>query len=380
MSSSILIASYLGKDTWKRWCEQPGSPLSRLFVTGLLAAVAALILATFQMLERSVRERLENFGLDTLLVRQTVTPDSAAFFRRGEGADPFALLAADGRELHLRQLFARGRTEWSENNLLVFSYPPATMPALAGMLSRETPVICLSDALPKNTLVRVQIGRRSLLASVARPQSWLHALSSDDVLLVPQGWLPDEEASGWLDTTIFQRAPTAPPMDKIIAAVNAVSAMDQRFPRQIQSALPLMKELDRLKNSELQWQAILAAILGGAVALVYGAIAVLEFRQNLFIGALLRSFGAPAAFLYFRHWVENILLANLAAAAAIFAVGCLYPAIFQTLGFADFSGPAGNPCASGAVISIFLWINAGAFLSSLPVAAGLRQPVGEILS
>ena len=34
MKSSTLIASYLWKDTWKRWFEQPSSPLARLFVTG----------------------------------------------------------------------------------------------------------------------------------------------------------------------------------------------------------------------------------------------------------------------------------------------------------------------------------------------------------
>ena len=47
MKSSTLIASYLWKDTWKRWFEQPGSPVARLFVTGLLALVATVILVFF---------------------------------------------------------------------------------------------------------------------------------------------------------------------------------------------------------------------------------------------------------------------------------------------------------------------------------------------
>ena len=32
---------------------------------------------------------------------------------------------------------------------------------------------------------------------------------SEDVLLVPQGWLADEEQLGWLDTTVFQRGARA---------------------------------------------------------------------------------------------------------------------------------------------------------------------------
>lgn len=382
MKSSTLIASYLWKDTWKRWFEQPGSPLARLFVTGLLVAVATVILVAFQLLERSLRGRLERFGLDTLLVRYSVSSDSPGFSRQGDEPDPLALLAANGRKLRLRQLFVRGQTEWQQNNLLVFSYPPEALPMLAAMLSPETPVVCISDTLPKNALMRVQVGRRSLLAEVGRPQDWLRALSTDDILLVPQGWLADEEQLGWVDTTIFQRSPAAPPLERIIAAVNVLSTLEQRPPPQIQSALPLLRELDQLEARQLEWRSLLAAILGLAVALVYGAIAVLEFRQNLFVGALLRSFGAPASTLYFKHWLENILLVNLGALAAIFTVAMLHTSIFGTLGLpGEMSIPTGaNPYTSSAIASIFLWINIGALLSSLPVAAGLRQPVGKLLN
>ena len=100
------------------------------------------------------------------------------------------------------------------------------------------------------------------------------------------------------------------------------------------------------------------------------------------MSALLRSFGAPRQFLYWRHLVENILLANLAAIAAISAVAFLHATLFGTLGFPrsvlDFSG--GNPYASPVVLSILFWVNLGALLSSLPIAIGLRQPVGTILN
>ncbi|MDB6023542.1 MAG: hypothetical protein JWQ04_3399 [Pedosphaera sp.] len=382
MKSLTLIASYLWRDTWKRWCEQPGSPFARLFVTGLLVMVATVILVAFQMLERNLRDRLERFGLDTLLVRESVTPASPLYFPQGEGPDPLRLLAANGRKLRLRQLFVRGRTELQENDLLVFSYPPEALPLLAAMLSSQTSVVCLSDDLPEKGLVRVQIGHRSLLANVARPQNWLRGVATESILLVPQGWLADEEQLGWLETTVFQRRPGSPPMEQIIAAVNTLSAMDQRAPPQIQSALPLLRDLDELKRRQLEWQGLLAAMLGAAVALVYGAIAVLEFRQNLYVGALLRSFGTPPVLLYFKHWLENVLLVNLAAVAAVAVAALLHSVIFQGLGMSGgaLNSNGSNPYFSGAVASVFLWINAGALLSSLPVAAGLRQPVGEILN
>lgn len=382
MKSSTLIVSYLWKDTWKRWREQPGSPMARLFVTILLVAVATVILVSFQLMERGLQERLDRFGLDTLLIRRTVTPSSTAFSPQGGNSDPFALLSSHGRRLRLRQLFARGQTELQENNLLVFSYPPEAMPALVGMLSPESSVICMSDALPDKALVRVQAGRRSLIATVARPLNWLRGLSSDDILLVPQGWLADEEQLGWIDTTVFQRNSAAPPMDQIIAAVNGLAALDQNSPPQIQSAQALVHELDELKSRQMEWESLLAALLGVAVALVYGSIAVLEFRQNLFVGALLRSFGVPPYFLFLNHWLEDTLLVNLAALFAILTIALLHSFIFDTLGLSSeaLEVPAPNFYTGNVIVSIFLWINVGAFLSSLPVATGLRQPVGEILN
>jgi hypothetical protein len=382
MKFSILIVSYLSKDTWKRWCEQPGSPLARWFVTALLVTVATVILVAFQLLERGLQDRLARFGLDTLLVRQNVTPGSVAFFRQGDGPDALGVLASNGRKLRLRQLFVRASTEWQQENLYVFSYPPNAMPLLTGMLTADTPVICLSDSLPLGAETQVQIGHRTLLAKVARPQNWLRGLAMDSIILVPQGWIEEEEEMGWIETTVFQRSSKAPPMDRIINAVYTLSSVDQRQPPQIQSALPLVRELEDLKRRRVQWEGLLAAMLGGAVALVYGAIAVLEFRQNLFVGALLRSFGAPSFLLYLKYWIENVLLVNFAAFTAVMLTAILHSEIFGGLGLPReaLNSSGGNPFLSAEVLSVFLWINAGALLSSLPVAIGLRQPVGEILS
>src|SRR5262245_60018891 len=133
MKSSTLIVSYLWKDTWKRWLEQPSSPLARLFVTGLLVLVATSILVAFHLLERSLRERLERFGLNTILVRDTVLADSRELVLNGESPDRLEPLAATGQRLRLKQLFVRAQSEW-QNNLLVLSYPPAALPGLAEFL------------------------------------------------------------------------------------------------------------------------------------------------------------------------------------------------------------------------------------------------------
>lgn len=378
MKSSTLIASYLWRDTWKRWREQPASPLARLFVTVSLVTVATIILVGFDLAERSLRERLANFGLDTLLVRRTITTGSPDFVRRGEGADVLAALENYGQEVRFKQLFVRAQTEWQANGVIVFSYSQKALVYLAGLTAPRTSVIYLSEVLPPDTELRTQVGRRSLIATVVRPQGWLHALSSEDMLLVPQGWLPDEEQLGWLETTVFQRAVSAPPMEKIVAAVNLLAAANRQMPPQIQSAIPLLRELDELKSRRLQWQGVLAALLGAVVALVYGAIAWLEFQQNLFVGALLRSFGVPSRFLYLAHWMENLVLANVAALTAVMLVLRLHATIFGPLRVANLS--SGHADFSFSMLSVLVWVNLGALLSSLPVAFGLQRQVGEVLN
>jgi hypothetical protein len=381
MKSSTLIASYLWKDTWKRWFEQPSSPLARLFVTGLLVLVATVILVAFHLLERSLRERLERFGLNTVLVRENMTPESKELVFAGEGADRLAPLSEFGKKLRLRQLFVRGQTEW-QNSLLVFTYPGAGIGLLADYLSVETPLICFSDSMPENALVKVTVNRQSFIAQVRRPEGWLRPLVVDDMLLVPQGMLSDEERLGYIDTTVFQRNPTAMPVSAIVSAVNTLFTTEHRTPPQVQSALALIREWEKLKERQKEWRNILAGVLGLTLSLVYGAIAILEFRQNLYVSALLRSFGAPPRYLYFRHLFENAILANLAGCAAIAGLAVLHGTIFGTLGFSRvvLDLRAANPYLSPEMLVILCWVNMGAFLSSLPVAFGLRQPVGAILN
>src|SRR6185369_16511106 len=72
MKSSTLIASYLWKDTWSRWLEQPSSVLARLFVGGVLVTVATVILVAYHLLEQNLVSRLESFGLNTIIASESI--------------------------------------------------------------------------------------------------------------------------------------------------------------------------------------------------------------------------------------------------------------------------------------------------------------------
>jgi hypothetical protein len=380
MKSWTLIVSYLWKDTFSRWLEQPGSPLARWFITTILVAVAAAIMVSLDFLENQVRERMEQFGMNTLLVRETITFSDPELVTSGQRDNRLAPLAVNGSLLRLRQLFVRGKTEW-QNDLLVLTYSPSPPTSITQLLSTETPLLCLSTSLPENVLVQVTVNRRSGLAITRHPNSQFRPLSSKPLLLVPQGWLPEEERLGHVETVLFFRDPGSPPMPKIVDAVQQLYATENRAV-QIQSPLHFIQSWEALKKIQRRCRAMLAGVLGLALALIYGVISVMEFRQNIFLSALLRSFGVSSFWLWSRQWLESTLLANAAAATALGLLFLFQDHLFNTMRLTDEAVPllAFEATFGTEILMILAWVNLGALFSSIPVAIGLQRPIGKILN
>src|SRR4051812_42581768 len=110
MKSSTLIVSYLWKDTFSRWREQPSTALARVFVGALMVAIATFILVAFLMLEGALRERLEKFGINTLVVKEMVMVNDPELLPSAHRPDRLEALSTYGEKYRLRQLYARATT------------------------------------------------------------------------------------------------------------------------------------------------------------------------------------------------------------------------------------------------------------------------------
>src|SRR2546423_2426089 len=156
MKSSTLIVSYLWKDTFSRWLEQPSTVLARLFVGALIVSVATFILVSFLLLERTLRERLDNFGINTLVVKEMVLVNYPELLPNAHRPDRLEALALYGDKYRLRQLYGRATTEWP-TDLQIMTYPPEAMTWLREYSSPLTPLICISESWPENTLIKVTV-------------------------------------------------------------------------------------------------------------------------------------------------------------------------------------------------------------------------------
>lgn len=381
MKAWISIGFYLSKDIWSRWLETPGAVLARLLVACLLAGLMLLTQAAFQLGARSLETRITRLGAQTLVVTEAVTGDV------NRQADLGRLLAPLGNRadvVALRQASVAARDEYG-TDYLVMVYGPESLPALAPLLAagRDRAVHLVTPHLAAGLPVAVNLGGADHAALAVVVPAWLNRVSAGR----PVALVPLELAAGWLDSGYFEtalivsRLAGTDALRGLAAGLRALLRLDDRPTAQVQSPEAILDEFDAF--AALQTRAQTGAGLAGGivVALVFGSIAILEYRQNRFIVALLRSFGAPAPLLLLRYAAEALLLVAVALLLVRQGIVLAHPALFALAGFEPglLDRAVLDPYAWPAVWPQARWLLLGAALGVLPVAFALRQPVGKIL-
>lgn len=376
MKLLILIVSYLLKDIFWRWREQPGNVLTRFTVAYALVLPSLALLGAFVAMAGSLEARLKRNGIDTLFISEHVTSssDDIASSQQQPRLSP---LGRHGTMFQLMQLFSGGKNPYTRNVRTV-AYPEASLPALSGMISAEYPVVYLSENLPEGMLVRTEIDKHFFTAPVLRPQGMIGRFFQTDVVLLPEGMLPRVESRGFSRITLLK-------VKKLAELANLQQALKltAKFDKTnlfVRSSLKLLNDFNSLKSRQVKWRLGLAIGAGGVLALVLGTLAVLEYQQRAYVITLLRSFGIRQSIVYVMQLFENGLVVNLAGGAAY-----LTWSVFQNVLYKAFnSGRA--PMAltpeqmTAELILIFACINIGVLLSTIPSLHVLKKEVGTILS
>ncbi|MBX3750842.1 MAG: hypothetical protein KF897_12205 [Opitutaceae bacterium] len=381
MKAWTLTAFYLWKDIWSRWLETPGAVLARLLVAVLLGALLLLAQAAFQLGERSLEARILRLGAQSLYLTEAVTgepgrrpPLGALLAPLGERADLIAL----------RQVPWVAQDEFG-GEAVVLVYGPESLPALAPLLAggRGHSVHLLAPTLPAGLPVSLHIAGADYPALTLAPPGWLARFAADRaVALVPVEMAGDWLQAGYYETTLALARDSDPAaLRRLAAALRALLVLEDRPTAQLQTPEALLDELDDLRSLQTRAQTGAALAAGLVVAIVFGSIAVLEYRQNRYIVALLRSFGAPAGLLLLRYAGEALLVAAAAVLLARTGLAWVHAPLFGAAGFepALLDRTLIDPYAWGTVWPAARWLLLGGALSVVPIAAALRQPVGRIL-
>lgn len=143
------------------------------------------------------------------------------------------------------------------------------------------------------------------------------------------------------------------------------------------SALPLLKQLELFAKMQTYVRGGLALLIIIITAIVLGNQSLLEFREQQYQFALLRSFGSPLSLIMLAELIEKVLLSLLGVWLAYLSLEPLAMMV-RDMG-ADFA-MVGIKVAVEDVRLILLGVLSGVFASWCLLVIVARKPVGLILS
>jgi len=376
MKSWILTSSYLWKDTWKRWFEQPGSVLARCLVTLIMVFLSVIFLVAMRVQVERLRSEVSKFGLDNMLVVETVSPRDLTN-QAPEGR--FRKLNEWGKLLTVKKLLATARSG-SGDRYNVVSYDDYDMSGLVQYLRFGYDVFILSNEYPAGLVVDLELDDEQVRGVVLKPDDIASQLLQGNTLFVPSEQVGPIEARGYSKIYYLQRDQDAPSIDRLTTAVRAVVKRDGFGKVEVRSASAIKAKLNKLEEQQAAMRIGMAFALGGAVALIYGTLSVLEFRQSMYVSALMRSFGVSRMFLGIRTLLENVLIVNVVAIALVYGLSQSYEALFKVLRIKLSDGTdAASYFWSQETLWVMMAANAGVLISAIPVFWAMRKEVGDVL-
>jgi hypothetical protein len=232
--------------------------------------------------------------------------------------------------------------------------------------------------MPAGIVVDYQLQQEALKGVVLKPDGPISQVVQGDTLFVPLGRLENLQKMGYNMLYYLQRKKGAPEISTLSEAVDQVVRIDGVGKVEVKSAEMLKQRLNQMEQQQGVLRLWLAGILGSALALIYGVLSILEFRQSMYVSALLRSFGVSPGMLGLRTVVENALIVNVVTLSVIVLLYLNHNSIFKALNVKGFS-QVGELYWGGETMWIVVAANVGIVISSLPVFWALRKPVGSIL-
>lgn len=321
-----------------------------------------------------LRSEVDSFGLDNILVIETLTPQDIA---SGISSDRFRSLERHGQLFTARKMLASAISSHGKN-AGVIGYTDSDMRGLIPYLKYGHSIFVLTNSSPQGVVLDYKIEGKSYTAVCLKPDEKLSQFIQGDTLFLPMHQLHEIQKRGYSLVYYLQRAKDAPEVTDLTQAILNVSLADQNGKIDIKNADMIKKKLEKLESQQRSMRIWLGLILGGALALIYGVLSVLEFRQSMYISALLQSFGVSRFLLGLRSVFENLIIVNAVTLGVIYLLARNHDTVFAALRVKSFSDV--NALYWGQeTMWIIIAANVGVVISSLPVFWALRKQVGNIL-
>lgn len=380
MKSWTLIPFYLWKNTFRRWLEYPVSPCSKILIPALLGFLAVIVLALFAEIERELRNQLARNSVYSVFVTEFVQKDMAPTVLRRTYEEELMWTERYGSAAikNVRQPLASATVNFSDP-IPVIAFTASLTEFVSGGGENPPTVWLLSDDATKSGQIEeISISGKRTVAEVRKIPSWISkGLSMQRVVAIPIVMIEPYLLNGFMNHTVAE-LDSYEQLEKYVREVRAFYRAEGRNVK-IVSALEILQNLEQINRIQAVVRSLIVLGCGIILALTLGSVAWLEYRQESYLLALLKSFGTPSSILLFHMFFENLILVM----GGIFIVKLTWAPLYaiagtklQTIGLQATELP---PVASGDFGVIFLAGFVGVLFAMLPVAFGLRKPAGLIL-
>lgn len=371
MSWWIFIHSYLWRNSLRRWYEQPLSLISKLVISALLGILGAVVIMGITELGRQLDSRLNNRDVLTARILDSYSK-SEALGRIKVGtseAENWSKLASESVTIYQVPSFAetdleKGISIIAAENLETF-----------GLIDD---FFIVSSAFNLGQKMEFEINQVRSEASVIRPTPEMEILLNGRTgLLAGVGRLSGLMAEGFNENTIL-RAKNLSELERVDAVV---AALQQTEGRNIffQSNLMILRELKKIRQIQSQALIWVTLLSGSILGLVFGSLAWMEFREERYLLALIRSFGVGRLSLLAHSLVENCLLSISGVLMGFGGLAFITSMLdLSTLKMSWLGSSASLFYGDG--LFLLLGAGLGGLLSGIPIAIGLRKPLGLVLT
>jgi hypothetical protein len=370
---------YLVRHTLGRWWENPWSPLARLTVAALMATLLSGTSCIFEVSTKILRLKLQKSGADTIVVNRTVVGGT-----QPSCAELFSDLKRYGATMSLKRCF-QFATGDLEHRLTVYAYNDksfAVLSKISGATSAECFVV--DKGLPEGLRSNVNLQGRLYPSEVIPAEGMLHNIpgdSADGLLLLPESYIQDLLLeTGYTDVFILLKEDPNTSVPQIVDILNHLNRLD-RLNLNIFSASAVMREIEELEKRRSLVVPALVELTGAIIFSVFAAISTLEYRDNRYIFALLRSMGAPAYSLFLQFFAEGVVVVSAGAGLAAALAQALLPVAAGFLKFPEALPFIYQSLHSPDLLKLLLGTMLGAVgFSCIPIIPALRRRIGLILS
>ena len=380
MRSLILIFVYLSKDILKRWLETPGAVFARLLIAISLCLLFLFMQAGFVLTEKAVERKIESFGLNTMILRSTGFSKTEV---RTSVDQLLSSLSELGTYLPFSSLYVNAELS-SKKRAKVIVYNDHSIPGLNSLMGwdgSQGPIFLAAYGYPKAMVERVKVWKFFFDADVVKPPSILRFISLNDPLLfIPESMARPFEKFSVQESVLFLSDDSVD-LIKIIETTEALLKKEGFDRYELSSPIKWVGELDGVRDLRVKAQAIGGGFVGLLIVLIFGSIAVFEYRQNIFATALFKSFGLHSIHLILRYLIDGLLLLFISFLGAVQLAQLFHGIVFKKAGFAPdlLDVSAFNPYEISGNLYLLILLAIASLVSILPICIALRKPVGKVL-